>query len=351
MKKIPVSTASTIHGVNITETFGFVSSHVIAGTNLFSDIFAIFSDTFGGRSKTYKKQLTAIKAEAVQELMDEAIRAGGNAIVGMSIDLDEVSGGGKSMFMITASGTSVKIENNSASSILQNNNEVDNNELDSLIFKAKIIASAKNDTLKLSEKDFGRVIEDGIFEITDYIINWLYDGIGNYSGDFESFKEQVKVYFSLMPREVAIEKIYSDIIQGERSSNFILGIIKDNYLFDYQNIKLLLQSEQLLNKKTALNIINYEKPSYTIDDIDKQQKLIDLIDSNIKPISEIYEVKTLLGTKNVWKCLCETKINEGDRLCHICQTDIYGFKTNEVNDAKIKLSNRIIGLKTAFPTT
>ena len=351
MKKIPVSTASTIHGFDITDTFGFVSSHVIAGTNLFSDIFAIFSDTFGGRSKTYKKQLTKIKMEAVQELMEEAIRIGGNAIVGMSIDLDEVSGGGKSMFMITASGTSVKIDNNSASSrpILQNNVEIDSNELDSLIFKAKILASAKNDTLKISEDDFRRIIEDGIFEITDYIITCLNKASSKYIDDFESFKEQTKVYFSLMPKEVAIEKIYSNLIQAGGSETFFLEIIKDNYLFDYQNIKLLLQSEEQYKQKIALKIIGCEKSSYSISDIESQEELIYLIDVNIKPISEIYEVKKLLGTKSVWKCLCESEINAEDRWCSHCRTDIYGFKGNEVSNAKIKLSNRIVGLKIAFP--
>lgn len=351
MKKIPVSTASTIHGSKIVETCGFVSSHVIAGTNLFSDIFAIFSDTFGGRSKTYKKQLTAIKMEALQELMDEAIRAGGNAIVGMSIDLDEVSGGGKSMFMITASGTSVKVEDSSASpsEVLKVENEIDSNELSSLIFKAKVMASAKNDTLKLSEDDFRRIIEDGIFELTDYIITCLHEAGSKFHGNFESFKEQVTIYFSLMPRELAIEKIYSDIINVGRSNDFFLGVIKSNYLFDYQKIELLLQSEQQNNQKIALKIIGYEKSSYSIDDIEKQQKLIDLIDINIKPISEIYEVKKLLGTKSVWKCLCKSEISADDRRCPTCLTDIYGFKDNEVKNAKIKLSNRIVGLKIAFP--
>jgi len=45
-----------------------VSSHVVAGTNIFSDIAASFSDVFGGRSKSYKRQLESIKEEAVSEL-------------------------------------------------------------------------------------------------------------------------------------------------------------------------------------------------------------------------------------------------------------------------------------------
>jgi hypothetical protein len=151
-----------------------------------------------------------------------------------------------------------------------------------------------------------------------------------------------------MPKELAIEKIYSEITQVRSGNNFLLGIIKDNYLFDYQNIKLF-QSGQLSQQKIALNIIGYEKSSYLVDDIEKQQELIGVIDNNIKPISEIYETKKLIGTKNVWKCLCKSEINADDRHCANCRTDIYGFEGNEAKNARIKLSNRIVGLKIAFP--
>ncbi|MFT6909778.1 MAG: hypothetical protein ACJAS1_006505, partial [Oleiphilaceae bacterium] len=152
-KSLPVSTGSNIHGVDINETIGFVSSHVIAATNIFSDIFASFSDIFGGRSQTYKKQLTAIKNEAVQELMNEAAKVGGNAIVAMSIDLDEVSGSGKSMFMITATGTAVKISAPAQSQkTVENTSSIDASELDDLVFKQHIISLASTNELEFTEE-------------------------------------------------------------------------------------------------------------------------------------------------------------------------------------------------------
>ena len=52
----------------------------------------------------YKEVMAELEAKA------KSFRA--NAIVGLHIDFDEVSGGGKSMFMVSASGTAVMIESN-----------------------------------------------------------------------------------------------------------------------------------------------------------------------------------------------------------------------------------------------
>ena len=165
--KIPVSTASTIHGVEIDKSIGFISTHVVAGTNIFSDMLASFSDVFGGRSESYKSQLTSIKNEAIEQLIDEATRLGGNGIVGMSIDLDEVSGNNKSMFMVTATGTAVKINNASISKKTTNNsleNDITSSELNVLIAKAKIISAAKGKSLKFRDGEIKTIIENKIFK-------------------------------------------------------------------------------------------------------------------------------------------------------------------------------------------
>ena len=87
-----------------------VSAHIVAGTNLFSDFFASFSDVFGGRSQTYQKQLSSLYNEAIERIKYAAFELGANCVVGLSIDMDEISGKGKSMFMLTAVGTAVVLE-------------------------------------------------------------------------------------------------------------------------------------------------------------------------------------------------------------------------------------------------
>ncbi|WP_298113202.1 YbjQ family protein [uncultured Bacteroides sp.] len=105
-----VTTTNSVEGYSIRQSLGVVNANVVIGTNLFSDIAASLTDVFGGRSDSYKSKLTTIYDEVMKELIGKAENYHADAIVGLHVDFDEVSGGGKSMFMVSASGTAVCIE-------------------------------------------------------------------------------------------------------------------------------------------------------------------------------------------------------------------------------------------------
>ena len=63
-----ISTTPTLEGYKIKNYFGTLTSHVVAGTGLFSDFAASMSDIFGGRSESYQKQLISLKEEVFKSL-------------------------------------------------------------------------------------------------------------------------------------------------------------------------------------------------------------------------------------------------------------------------------------------
>lgn len=103
------TTTPSIEGKKISQYLGVVTADVIIGANIFSDIFAGIRDIVGGRSATYEKKLAEGKQLAMKELEEEALRLGGNAVVGIDFDYETVGAKG-SMLMITVSGTAVRIE-------------------------------------------------------------------------------------------------------------------------------------------------------------------------------------------------------------------------------------------------
>lgn len=107
-----VTTTNNIEGYTVKKYLGVVNANVVIGTNLFSDIAASLTDVFGGRSGSYKSKLNTIYDEVMKELTEKAKSYHADAIVGLHVDFDEVSGGGKSMFMVSASGTAVTLEKN-----------------------------------------------------------------------------------------------------------------------------------------------------------------------------------------------------------------------------------------------
>lgn len=97
-------------GFDIVEVNGVITATVVAGTNIFKDLFASVRDIVGGNSATYMSKLDEIKSQVLSQLRKKACELGCNAVIGVSIDVDEISGGGKSMLMVTASGTAVIVE-------------------------------------------------------------------------------------------------------------------------------------------------------------------------------------------------------------------------------------------------
>ena len=109
MSIIIVNTEGIAH-YTIKEYRGLVTANQVVGANLFADMFASFTDIVGGRSGAYRERLETLYKDVKEQLSDKASKLGANAIVGFRIDFDEVSGKGKSMFMVTCIGTAVVVE-------------------------------------------------------------------------------------------------------------------------------------------------------------------------------------------------------------------------------------------------
>ena len=107
-----ITTTNNIENYSIKQYLSVINANIVIGANLFSDFAASLTDIFGGRSSTYQNKLNTIYKEVMAELEKKAKFLRANAIVGLHIDFDEVSGGGKSMFMVSASGPAVMIESN-----------------------------------------------------------------------------------------------------------------------------------------------------------------------------------------------------------------------------------------------
>jgi len=103
------STTPSIEGRNIRKYYGVVTGEAILGTNIFKDFFAGIRDIVGGRSAAYEKELQEARRVAFEEMEEQAIQLGANAIVGIDIDYETV-GGKAAMMMVSVSGTAVMIE-------------------------------------------------------------------------------------------------------------------------------------------------------------------------------------------------------------------------------------------------
>ena len=79
------------------------------GTNVFRDFFAGIRDIVGGRSDSYGKELRRAKKMAIEEMEEEARELGADAILGVDLDYEHIGTGERSMLMVSANGTAVKL--------------------------------------------------------------------------------------------------------------------------------------------------------------------------------------------------------------------------------------------------
>lgn len=106
-----ITTTPNLEGHKITKYHGLVSGEAILGANIFKDIFASITDIVGGRSGAYEKELREAKDIAIKEMTEQAQTLGANAIVGVDLDYETISAGGRGgMLMVSASGTAVNYE-------------------------------------------------------------------------------------------------------------------------------------------------------------------------------------------------------------------------------------------------
>ena len=106
-----VVTTPTLEGSRVRQYLGVVTGEAILGANIFRDFFAGIRDIVGGRSAAYEKELRTARDIALAEMQENAAALGGNAVVGVDIDYENISmGQGGGMLMVSASGTAVLIE-------------------------------------------------------------------------------------------------------------------------------------------------------------------------------------------------------------------------------------------------
>ena len=121
IRKQKAATAKKADNIKITTGFEFanykiideitiVTSECVFGMNIFRDFFAGMSDFFGGRSSASQKVLRDARNTCLAELKKEAYEIGADGVMGIDLDYSEISGKGKGMLFLVASGTAVKLK-------------------------------------------------------------------------------------------------------------------------------------------------------------------------------------------------------------------------------------------------
>ena len=107
--QVILSTTPSIPGREVSRVVDVISAECAFGMNVFKDIGAALIDITGGRSGAVQSSLRDARKVVLDGLRKEAMALGAQAVIGVDLDYSEISGGGKSMLFVVATGTAVKL--------------------------------------------------------------------------------------------------------------------------------------------------------------------------------------------------------------------------------------------------
>ena len=323
-KQIPITTTNSFEGNEISSYINLVSTNVVVGTNFFSDLGASLTDLFGGYSNTYQNKLQGIYKIAIRNLQDQTFSVGGDAIVGLKIDFDEISGKGKSMFMVSAIGMAVKLKKTVDAKVDNDDPTViSNEELKNAIVRLHI-KSAVDKGVRLNKEQwdyllrfpFPDVIEGLLAQYVRINISFVENGEQDLLDNFER-------YLAVLDSSVVIKVLYEKMPDA---SGDIIGLLTNLKLFSPSLVLQLFEERNEL----AIGCLKIEKEFYTESDLSEMSKIIEKID--LMPDEGKIEVVSGIMSKGKEKfvCQCGNRNNADQVFCVTCSRNIKGLNRKQV---------------------
>lgn len=329
-QEILITTTSSLENISIEKYIGLVSTNVVVGTNFFSDLGASFSDLFGGFSGTYQGKLQKVYSVAIENIRQKAINLRANAVVGLKIDFDEISGKGKSMFMVSVVGTAVKVLYTHPNRDILGTDMDINVQVEDLrneITRRNIIKTleeglcpSENQLQYLSTSHDDQILP---LLLSQYLKKWdKEDAFLN--ANEKVLQNSISRYFRQIDRDKAICIIYPMLITH---SIPIMDILADNSLFSPKEITSLIKEKQLTY---AINCLSLDMEFYTKEDLINMYEILETLES-LPDTGELKIVKGVLS-KAKEKYVCVDKHTNGSEFeyCDTCGKNIKGLSIIQI---------------------
>lgn len=333
MMNIAVTTTDVINGYTIKEYYGLVSARIVVGVSLVSEFIAGFSDVFGGRSKELEGELGELYDSALKQLKENLKKTRGNAVIGVRMDMDQISAKNTMMFMINVYGTSVRVEKNNYQGqeheIVEQRNYVDSKRVESRLQSDKFTFWDLNKLLREASDDTTFSISlllsamkrcrSNDFHESDYNVSQVM--ISEYINSFKA-KEVFK--------EVSVFLInnWSELKTDMRE--YLLNIIRAANDYNPEDmVHCMSQLPMAIWPMSVLPPIINMKHKYTVEEAQQLALIVGLIGK--EPPIAASEVKGMFGSKQL-KCICGGVIVD-DR-CQVCNKDKFGFTEADYNILK-----------------
>lgn len=339
-RNLLITTTNAIEGVPIVEYKGVITANIVMGVNVLKDFVASFSDFFGGTSGKYGKEMNRAYNLAMDVLEDKAIARKANAVVGVKVDYDEISGGGKSMLMVSITGTAVVVQAPAkGEKVVSETISRDTLNRLYLIDTYKELISSGNWFPK--QKDWDVFNQESMTELIPLLFPlYITAELNNPKEPYDSTKYESTItnfpeFLEQLEFDDACSIVYGDWFDDTKTHKIIVELIISNHLF---NPKYIVNKLPSVDKHLAIKLLTADKNTYSIEDLVPLKKIVDYF-NNLPDTGHCEEEKGGLLKKGGTVMVCEkghkTSVEKGE----YCQEEYCGLNIKGITASEVEIIN------------
>ena len=272
MYSIVITTTDAIDGYHITEYIDVVRSNIVLNREL------ALPDLFNGGSDKYRNQLNNIYNSAMQQIRLKGVGLGADAIVGLQTDFEEISGKGKSVFVVTMFGTAVKLDRPVSVSNAKREKKTTFYTLRQHQLSLQLRQQMDDERYMPGDDDWDNISTYSLYELAPQLYH-RYLVLSNELVSSTTMAEKTlmldrfPVFLQNMPYDDAAAVVYGDITTAPLSTS---KLVQESYLFHPARIAGLLQPE---NKHFIISILDSDKECYNESDLEDMRKIEHYLDT------------------------------------------------------------------------
>ena len=337
-RNLLITTTNTIEGTPISEYKGVITANIVMGVNVLKDFVASFSDFFGGTSGKYGKEMNRAYNLAMDVLEDKAIARKANAVVGVKVDYDEISGGGKSMLMVSITGTAVVVQAPAKGEKVISET-ISGDILNRLYLLETYKERLNGDNWFPNQKDWDVFNKESMTELTPLLFPLYISAELNYPQTPSTLYENtIKIFPPFLEQlefDDACSIIYGDWPDDTKAHKEIVDLIISNHLFNPEYIVNKISS---IDKHLAIKLLTADKDTYSVEDLVPLKKIVDFF-NNLPDTGHCEEEKGSLLKKGGTVMVCEkghkTSIEKGE----YCQEEYCGLNIKGITASEVEIIN------------
>lgn len=344
-KNVLLSTTSSLEGWEVQEYFGPVSAKLVIGTGLLTEVFSAWTDFFGTSSQSYQNKLDQIEEHALGQLTEKAWRRGATAVLGLRVDHDEISGGGKSMLMVTAMGTAVRAvrtRGKITDRIQPSSSVLSAEALAVALRRQSLVAAASAGKLDLSsESVWSFLLEYRVSDVLPQVLDWAdrvlrpeFPGSVQVPAGREKDRNRVKDYLHVLPDDDVSGSLHASVARSEHLAKLAREVIAERHLLEYTRVLPLLGVDDTRAAARALQLLTADPAVYTASDLEAL-RAVEAAIPKMARIPAFAKKRLLGGTSEVWSCLsCGVENAAEHTTCSTCSADVYACRKGELNPSR-----------------